>query len=192
MKINDREILAGIEKCDSHVIEYVYQNFFPSIRHFICSNSGNVDDAQDVFQDALNVVFEKVRRNDLSLNVSFGTYLFSVTRNIWLHELRRTRKHITLSEDWSELAGNEPDIIPTLIKIDRQTFFFRHLELLSPECRKILQLMLQEVTNDKIKETMGYSSDQYTKNRKNKCFQRLMERISADPIFKELCNEKFR
>ena len=92
MEINEPEILEGIKNCDSRVLEFVYQNYFQSIKHFVTSNNGTMDDAKDVFQDALTVIFEKIRNNNLKLNVRFSTYLFSVSKNIWLRELKRNKK----------------------------------------------------------------------------------------------------
>jgi RNA polymerase sigma factor (sigma-70 family) len=191
MKLNDREILEGIKNCDSKVLEYVYRNFFLGIRQFVMVNSGNLDDAKDAFQDALNVVFEKIRNDELQLNAGFGTFLFSVAKKIWLHELRRNSRMIQVSGEWDDISGPDPDIIVSIIKVERQKLFIKHLENMNSECKKLLELMSNEVPNNDIATMMGYSSEQYAKNRKTKCFDRLMERIAVDPTFKELQNEKF-
>jgi len=190
MKLDDREIINGIKKCDSKVLKFIYTNYFPSIRQFIINNNGKLDDARDVFQDAMNVVFEKVRKNELELNASFGTYLFSIIKNIWFAELRRKKVQNLILGDLSENEEVEADVIPEITKSERQKLYLKHLDNLSHECRKVLDLMANEAQNREIQVQMGYSSEQYVKNRKAKCFERLMEKITGDPTFKELKNEK--
>ena len=109
---------------------------------------------------------------------------------MWKHELRENHPLTDMSNDWDDLSGSDPDILVSIINVERKKLFIKHLENLSLECKKILELMAIEMPNNEITTQMGYSSEQYAKNRKAKCFERLMERIAVDPTFKELRNEK--
>ena len=54
----------------------------------VIKNSGNEDDAIDVLQDALIVLYEKVQLGTFELTVKLTTYIYGVSRNIWYNKLR--------------------------------------------------------------------------------------------------------
>lgn len=50
---------------------------------------GTAEDAQDVFHDALVILYEQAVGSQLMLTAAPGTYLVGIARNLWRHELRR-------------------------------------------------------------------------------------------------------
>ncbi|WP_431215013.1 RNA polymerase sigma factor [Puia sp. P3] len=48
----------------------------------ILNNSGYPDDARDIFQEAMIVLYEKVRSGTFELNCQLKTYLYSVCRRL--------------------------------------------------------------------------------------------------------------
>ena len=63
----DEAILQGLERRDRGVIRYVYKEYYPSIKFLIITNSGNETDAEDVFQDAMVIIFRKIIENKMIL-----------------------------------------------------------------------------------------------------------------------------
>ena len=87
------EIVSGIAKRKERVIQHVYQTCYPDIRKLILTNTGNEHDVEDIFQEAMIVLFQKITEQGLVLTVKFKTYLYSVCRFLWLQELeKRSRK----------------------------------------------------------------------------------------------------
>src|SRR5690606_897349 len=68
------------------------QEFFPTIRYLIKKNTGNDEDAEDIFQESLIVVLKNVQKDDFYLTCSFLTYLYSISRNLWMQKLKTKRK----------------------------------------------------------------------------------------------------
>src|SRR5689334_16140921 len=75
----------------SRVVEGLY-GAFPPIRKFIRNNSGSAEDAKDIFQDALVILYGKVRAGNYEIKAPLKTYLFAVAKNCWFQELRRRNK----------------------------------------------------------------------------------------------------
>ena len=94
----DQNLLEGLLKGDPAAVNQLYKRHFPGIVKMVTSNSGSEEDAQDLFQDAVMVIFEKARSNKLSLTSSLYTYLYAICRNLWLKKLRKKR--------WQ--GGNDP------------------------------------------------------------------------------------
>ena len=62
-KFNAEEIIKGIRQHDKLVLQYVYITFYQFIKFFVNRNSGNDDDAEDVYQDAIIIIYKKDRGN---------------------------------------------------------------------------------------------------------------------------------
>ncbi len=68
----------------------LYQRAFPLVRRYVRRHGGA--DAEDVFQDAFVLVFEKAVAGTLTLTGPPGHYLFGVSRHLWQRELTRRRR----------------------------------------------------------------------------------------------------
>ncbi len=89
---NDRKTLAGLRNKDNQAYEILYKFYFPVVESFILKNSGNRDDARDIFQETILVLLNKVPTEDFELTSSLKTYLFSISSNLWLKRLRQARQ----------------------------------------------------------------------------------------------------
>jgi len=85
----DDAIIDGLKKRDNGIIRYIYKEYYPTIKFLITTNSGTETDAEDVFQDALVVLYRKIAKGNLVLTSSFKTFLYSICRNLWLQRLDR-------------------------------------------------------------------------------------------------------
>ncbi len=90
-------------------LKQLYRQAFPAVRRLVQRHGGTAQDAQDVFHDALIVLYEKAVANTLVLTASPGTYLVSVSRNLWLQEQARRRRtgHLGLAPEHSQVAADE-------------------------------------------------------------------------------------
>jgi len=182
----DEAIIDGLKERDSGIIRYVYKEYYPTIKFLITTNSGTETDAEDVFQDALIVLFKKIARKDLILTSSFKTFLYSICRNLWLQRLdRRVFSNEFLEmEDLSELQDNlyleQPEE-----EHEKYRLFQQHFLKLSEDCQKILQLFLGKTSLKEIAEIMGFKTEKYAKTRKFMCKEKLKNSIINDPNFKK-------
>jgi RNA polymerase sigma factor (sigma-70 family) len=185
-------VIESIKREDKKVLLDIYKTYFPQVRHFVLSNSGTLCDAEDVFQDALVLIYLKIRRNSLNLSSSFGTYLHGIVRFLWLKELERKRKYPGTLLDNAYLIAGESDFLGDYVKMEKRKLILQHYSDLSEECRKILDLYIKETPLSHITVLMGYSNDQYTRNRRTNCKVRLIKSVWNNPRFKELKNEAYR
>ena len=91
MKTYDREeeLLRGLAANDSNAVETIYRENYLVIQAFVIKNNGNPDDARDIFQEAMIVLFEKARSGSFILSCQLQTYLYSVCRRLWLKRLQK-------------------------------------------------------------------------------------------------------
>jgi RNA polymerase sigma factor (sigma-70 family) len=189
---SDSEILKGILEGSSDVLSWIYHTNFRSVRKYIKDNNGNDDDADDVFQEAIMIVYRKIQNSDLVLSASFSTYLFSVAKYIWFNELRRKKITGVVTNEPDEFYGFYDDIADIQIKVERDKLMRKHFNSLPSLCKKLLTYVFEGLALSEITKKLNYNSEQYTKNRRFKCKTILYKKITNDPKFKELKNEQYR
>ncbi|MEJ0083215.1 MAG: sigma-70 family RNA polymerase sigma factor [Puia sp.] len=110
--MTDEKIIEFIRtgKTDS-ALNGLYENF-PMMRKLILSKGGCLRDAEDIFQEALIILINKVRKSDFKLTSKLSTYLFSVCRFLWKDELKKRKLNIPFDfvTDLSDPANQELDI----------------------------------------------------------------------------------
>ncbi len=182
----DEAIIHGLMKRDSGIIRYIYKEYYPTIKFLITTNSGTETDAEDVFQDALVVLYRKIARENLVLTSSFKTFLYSICRNLWLQRLDRR----VFSNEFLELEdlGESHDNLfsePPEDDQEKYRLFQQHFLGLSEDCQKVLRLFLNKISLKEIAEIMGFKTEKYAKTRKFMCKEKLKNSIINDPSFKK-------
>lgn len=186
----DEAIIDGLKKRDNGIIRYIYKEYYPTIKFLITTNSGTETDAEDVFQDALVVLYRKIARENLILTSSFKTFLYSICRNLWLQRLdRRVFSHELLEmEDMSELHD---DLRPEQPEEEQEKYrlFQQHFLSLSQDCQKVLRLFMSKTSLKEIADIMGFKTEKYAKTRKFMCKEKLKNMIINDPYFKKYLSD---
>ena len=83
--ITNKEYLSGIVNNDFSLLQRIYEQSLPEVIRYVKKNSGTLDDAKDVFQEGIMVIFKKVKEDRLVLTTSFHAFLFMVCKRIWLN-----------------------------------------------------------------------------------------------------------
>ncbi len=189
---NDEQILKGILRHDNLILQHIYKQFYYQVNLFIKRNSGNEDDANDIFQEAIIIIYRKIKENDLVFKMSsFQGYLFSVCRFLWLKELEKRKiEQQRLNDSLPFLEEIYDDNLVEIVrKNERYGLYQKHFKTLSTDCQKLLQLFFEKVPMTEIAKIMGYKGDNYAKKRKYTCKELLVSRIKNDTEFKKIIED---
>jgi RNA polymerase sigma factor (sigma-70 family) len=188
----DEQIQKGILRNDSLVLQFIYKQFFYKVNNFVRNNSGNDDDASDIFQEAIIVIYRKLKEDSKALeNRQFQLYLFSVCRFLWLKQLEKRKienERVNDSIPYQEDSYDD-SFIETVNKNERYSLYQKHFRNLGTDCQKIMQLFFDKVPLKQIAQVMGYKSEKYAKKRKYKCKELLIERIKQDSQYKKILED---
>ncbi|PID95207.1 MAG: hypothetical protein CSA95_00845 [Bacteroidetes bacterium] len=189
--LNDNQILEGIRDSNEEIVKTVYKEYFKHIQHLVTYNHGTVDDAKDLFQDAMIVICERLQSKELTLSCSFGTFLYAIARNIWLRRLAEKGKTIVLTKEVFDNSMPPCEVLENNLSLHerRMIMFQRHFDTLTKSCKKIIKMMLKKEKTKKIQQEMGYNSLAYTRKRKYQCKKALIKRIRADHDYPKLKEE---
>ena len=188
MKFSNEDIINGILHHNSEVLQFLYHEAFTQIRWLVIHNHGTEQDAKDIFQESMIIVYRKIKSGSFCLNCNLSTYIYSICRLLWLKELQRKGRYQN-AETEEALYISEGEEMVSGMEEARKQLFSKHFDELSQDCKKILTLYLNGVTVTEMTKLMGFTSEQYTMERKYRCKQRLMDKIVKNPIFRKLKDE---
>lgn len=185
----DAEIIGALQgrKNVDAAVRYLYHTHFDSLAHFIKTNSGSEQDAEDFFHEALVVFIELIQQGKFRGDSSIKTFLYAVLRNLWLNELKKRSRLLqreTLYYDKSE--KEERDIQSGIWQNEAKKQVLSLIEKLGENCKKILVLFyFEEMPMKDIFPAMGYESEQVARNMKYKCMKKLNELLDHDAAVKQ-------
>lgn len=163
----------------------MYRRYFPMVKKLIVWNGGSVNDAADLFQDALIVIYLMAKKPDFKLTSQFSSLLYGVCvmllRNRWL--LKHRGKEISIPPEHVCFLSDLPDI--DFAEIERQNLFDRAFMQLGEKCRQVLDLFFQKFSMKAIAERLKFNGAGYARVRKHECLKKLIELIKKQPGFKD-------
>lgn len=178
----EEELLNGLANNDTGAIEIIYANNFNSILSLITKNSGTYDDARDIFQEAMVILFEKARSGSFRLSSQLGTYLYAVCRKLWLKRLQLQGRYYVSSDyeiDENNLSISE-DTEDAKEKDATYTMMETALEKLGEPCKSLIEsFYIHKKGMNELVEMFGYTNADNAKNQKYKCLMRLKKLFFA-------------
>ncbi len=175
MKVTNKEntLLQGLALGDRRAIETIYKENYNMVQALVVNNNGTAEDAKDVFQESLIILYEKVRAGGFELNCQLKTYIFSVSRRLWLKRLQQINR-FTLSGDEIEVVAVEEEIGEHEKRNTEFVMMEKAMNSIGEPCKSLLtSFYLQKKTMQEIASNFGYTNADNAKTQKYKCLVRL-------------------
>ncbi|TKC06131.1 RNA polymerase sigma factor [Pedobacter frigoris] len=170
----DREVVLGILNNSEDALNRLYAGYFPMVLQFILNNNGDEDDAKDVYQEGIIVLYNKIKSGNFELSSKLKTYIYSVCRRIWLKKLSQQSRKTSNIADFEDIIAVEDEVEQHEEK-DRQFEKMQSaLVHLGEPCKTIIQdFYINNLSMQDICEKFGYTNTDNAKTQKYKCLQRL-------------------
>lgn len=180
--MSNNELIARIKSGDPKALEKLYADYRTEfIQWGISVNHAEAEDAKDVYQQSVIILYENIVNGRLiEMKSNMKTYLFAIGKNKFA-ELNRKKKHtmaITPENsvdvtDTEDLSSEKTDQLILLSK--------KALEKLGAPCKTLLELYYyHKRTMSEIAQSLGYKNEDSAKNQKYKCLNRLKEIFFQD------------
>ncbi len=185
--IDNSQFLEGIRRKNVEILKSIYREFFPMVRRFVLDNQGTSQDAEDLFQNALEAIYLKVREDQLVLTAKFSTYLFELCRRQWYKKFRRKKFESSVTMDDPMVLREIEAAMPILEQTERYQLYREKFGGLGADCQEILTLTLVEERDFReVTAIMQLSSEGFARKKKHDCKEKLLKSIRQDPRFQEL------
>lgn len=132
----------------------------------VINNSGSEDEAKDIYQEAILIFWQKVRKKDFVLTSKISTYIYSVCQNLWRKELERKSRLSHESKDSEEYMDFD--------KQEREAIIHECINSLGETCQKVLKYYyFDNLSMQDIAKKMGFANADTAKTKKYKCKKEL-------------------
>ncbi|MEZ5035727.1 MAG: sigma-70 family RNA polymerase sigma factor [Chitinophagaceae bacterium] len=176
MKVQQDEqaLLERFAQNDKKAIETVYQQNYKTIHSLVTNNSGSADDAKDIFQESVIILYEKLKNGQLELECKIKTYLYAVARRLWLKRLQQQGRFMASADSLEETVPVETEI-DDHEKVNAEFELMKKaLAKLGEPCKSLLEAYyFQQQNMAVIAKQFGYTNANNAKTQKYKCLMRL-------------------
>ena len=173
-ELNEQVLLNGLARDDRKAIETIYKSNFSMVQSFILNNNGSFDDARDIFQEAMIVLYENAKSESFVLTCQIKTYVYSICRRLWLKSLQQLNRFSSNVESLEETVPVEEDIEFQEKRNADFVIMEKALGSLGEPCKGLLEAYyLQKKDMTEIASLYGYTNADNAKNQKYKCLMRL-------------------
>jgi RNA polymerase sigma factor (sigma-70 family) len=132
---SDEMLIKGLHTKQNEWVEILYNKARPIIIRYALNNDSSVDEAEDLVQNTVIIVYEQILLGKLVLTSSMTTYIYGIAKNLWLKELRKKRiLALPLSEETDFESDNQDDLTE-----NRLNQLQKAIEELDAKCQEILK-----------------------------------------------------
>ncbi len=171
---NERLLLEGLAVNDKKAVEAIYRDNYNMVQSLVINNNGSADDAKDVFQETMIVLYENVRSGTFELNCQIKTYVYSVARRLWLKRLQQLSRYSPPVESLEQVVPVEDEIEEHEKRNSEFEMMDKAISSLGEPCKSLLEAYyLQKQNMQVIAANFGYTNADNAKNQKYKCLMRL-------------------
>ncbi len=139
------------------ILPVLYEETFPVVASFVTKMGGSLEDAKDLFHDALIIAFEKNNANP--------AYIVGIVKHLWVRKYKHQAHLVQLDFD-VEIEEEQNSFIASRL--------LRLVESAGKSCLDLLSAFFYEKRSaESIAEEFKYSSAHSATVQKHKCLQKL-------------------
>jgi RNA polymerase sigma factor (sigma-70 family) len=172
-ELNEELLLKGLARNDKKAIETIYKQHYNMVQALVINNNGSSDDAKDIFQEAMIVLYQKVQSGSFELNCQIKTFVYSVSRRLWLKKLMQQNRFLILEDGMNTVVVDE-EVEEQEKRNAEFTMMEKAMSGLGEPCKSLLEAFyMQKRSMQDIAADFGYTNAENAKNQKYKCLIRL-------------------
>lgn len=178
----ESRLIEQIRSGDNDALEQLYIKCRAEFLAYSARFAVNAEDAVDIYQDSVVVLYENIRSGKLAvLTSSLKTYLFAVGKYKILNSLKM--KSVMTTNTDTDLDSFLPAEVPDDPHLEETNILkmqeaFRSLGI---KCQDVIRLFYYEnLSIGEIKERLGYASKDVVKSQKSRCIRQIKEILSKE------------
>jgi RNA polymerase sigma factor (sigma-70 family) len=160
-------------------------NEFKTISGWIQKNNGTEEDSEDIFNDAVVILLDKIGSETLTLHCQFSTYFFSICKHLWFHECRKRRRMI-LSDD---VGDNYSDSIYDNSDDEKYELLNEIMDNLDERSKEMFKHILNNRSYAEITQIMNFKNAQAVADKKKNCIKKIVSELANNSKYRNRLNE---
>lgn len=170
-------ILAGK---DDEVLKRLYSSIFPKTKSYILKHGGSREEAEDLFQDCVLMVYTKCKSGQLSLVDNIGGFMMQIVKNRWINRTKQLHRQQSMP-DLPEMP-EEYGIIEWMQDAEKASTLQWMMDQIGEKCRELLWLsVFQKLSMEEIAQKLGFTNANAAKTNNYRCKEKLIQLLDKKP-----------
>lgn len=183
----DQKYIDGLAQNNSFVIQAIYDKFTPKVIGYVCKNNGDREQAEDLIQEVLLVIYDQAKTKKLQLTCPFDAYFFLLCKRKWLNILKKTSlQEVTINEE--TVSANEPlqePVLETETFATRQSLYEHMFQKIGATCKELLTKSFELDSMAEVAKVLNVTYG-YARKKKSLCIGKLTKMIQKSPVYQNL------
>ncbi len=179
-------IIEEIKNGNEKVLTKVYKKVYRTMEHYGFSIGASSVEIEESVQDAFEVFYRQILSEKINLTSTVDTYIISIARRVFLANERQRSKILNDYTSEPETIVDEYEQVEANIQEQKHELFTNEFKKLARDCRRVLSFTLKGYSLKEITVRMNYSSEEYTKTKRARCRNYLIEKIKENPFYETL------
>lgn len=157
------------------LITHLYKTLFATVAAYISNRGGQLNDAQDIFQDAVTVWYEQKYVKKTANPLADAAYIMGITKNLWRKKMEKKGME-PLNEQHEQLAEAKEEY-PSKERL------LNYLSRAGSKCMELLQYFYYEQAPlTELAGKFGFSGVRSATVQKYKCLEKVRETIKEKSL----------
>lgn len=168
---------------DDEAIDLLYKKVLPEVKTYVQRNSGSLDDAMDVFQEGIVLLYRKVLKSEAAERTeNIPGYLFQICVNEWIRRAKKNQRYDLIEDDKKFDKAILSELDATSVWLNKEDVIDTAFQGLSQKCIELLTLsVFSEISQEDIMHRMDLGSVGAVKMQYKRCKKKLIENINDNP-----------
>lgn len=160
-------------------------NEFKTISGWIQKNNGTEEDSEDIFNDAIVILLNKIDSEALTLHCQLSTYFFSICKHLWFHECRK-RRRVILSND---VGDDYSDSIYDNSDDEKYELLTEIMNNLDERSKDMFKHIFNNRSYAEIAYIMNFKNAQAVADKKKNCIKKILSELVNNAKYRTKLNE---
>jgi len=166
----DSKLLDALRNGNDSALEELFYKNRRSIASLVIRNHGTDDDVEDVLQESLIVLWERIRKGTFEHQAKLSTFIYATAKNIWLRRLARQRREFPAAGEIFEIPDGNSSPFEEMEENERILAVEQAMEEIGNPCKDILLLYYwEEESMEEIAVKLGFANADTVKSKKYQC-----------------------
>jgi RNA polymerase sigma factor (sigma-70 family) len=167
---DDSKLLDALRNGDEEALAELFHRNRRPITSLVTRNQGSEDDAEDVLQEAVVVLWQRVRSGSFEYQSKLSTFIYATAKNIWFRRLARQRRGIPPAEKTLAKGSRDGTPLGEMEENERVLAVQKAMEQIGNPCRDLLLLFYwEERSMEDIAVKLGFANADTVKSKKYQC-----------------------
>ncbi|MGE9311186.1 RNA polymerase sigma factor [Niabella sp. CJ426] len=176
----DQQYIDALRQHNSQRIEEIYRNFAPGIKSFLLSKGAGIEEAGDIFQEAIIDVYKLAQNKSFTLTCPLEAFLLLICKRKWINQVEKNRRQgVTkpVDDGYTQIASKDDEAAAFYADtLEKEEIVIAMLQQISDRCREIIMNSYADKSQQQLADKLGISYA-YLRKKKSLCMAELISLV---------------